>query len=238
MRLTAQVINSAPIILNPEGSLTLQLRDLAIPYLENLGITQDKFAVLDLTNNNLTELSNIPSRFYNLEVLLLAGNKITFIDETFPQENRIKSISLINNNISKFQVSFKDKFKHLENLALIGNPIQKVKNYRLFIIWLIPSLKILDFKKIKQKERDAAVELFGENREDLNEVALSLLRTNSDAVEVETTKISDTSEDRNLKRLGKKMSDEERRELLARLETATKLEEIEEIENKLKSGYV
>ena len=68
MRLTAQVINEAPEILNPEGKLTLLLRDLQITELENLAITQNKYQVIDLSNNDLISLGNIPkgSIIYNV----------------------------------------------------------------------------------------------------------------------------------------------------------------------------
>lgn len=40
-------------MLNAENQLTLQLRNLQIPQIENLGITQDKFSVIDLTGNDI-----------------------------------------------------------------------------------------------------------------------------------------------------------------------------------------
>ena len=81
MRLTAQVINEAPEILNPEGKLTLLLRDLQITELENLAITQNKYQVIDLSNNDLISLGNIPKRFNNLQCLLLSNNNISYIDD-------------------------------------------------------------------------------------------------------------------------------------------------------------
>lgn len=233
MRLTSQQINDARIILNPEGRLTILLRDLGITEVGNLSITKDQYEVIDLSNNELIKLSNIPSRFKKLEVLLLSNNNILYIDEdTFPLDNQIKSITLYNNNIYKFQPLFKDKFPKLETLVLTGNPITELENYRLFVIWLIPSLKVLDFKKIKQAERVQAEELFGTDHAVFNNEASKLL--NATGVTTNTTNISD----RQVDNVVKKLTEEEKQELLNKLEIATSIEEIEKIENALKNGIV
>lgn len=233
MRLTSQQINDARIILNPEGRLTILLRDLGITEVGNLSITKDQYEVIDLSNNELIKLSNIPSRFKKLEVLLLSNNNILYIDEdTFPLDNQIKSITLYNNNIYKFQPLFKDKFPKLETLVLTGNPITELENYRLFVIWLIPSLKVLDFKKIKQAERVQAEELFGTDHAVFNNEASKLL--NATGVTTNTTNISD----RQVDNVVKKLTEKEKQELLNKLEIATSIEEIETIENALKNGIV
>lgn len=237
MRLTPQVINQSPIILNPEKKLTLQLRDLQILAIENLSLTNDKFEVIDLTNNELIELSGIPDGFRNLETLLLGNNNITHIDDSFPESNCIKSISLINNNISHFQEIFSQKFKRLETLILSGNPITKLENYRLFMIWLIPSLKVLDFQKIKQSERDKAKDLFGADNSVYNDLAKSLLSKpilNGENGVVNAM----SSSDKQLNTVIHKLTKEEREELLTKLKSATSIEEIERIEAALKVGSI
>lgn len=233
MRLTAQVINEAPEILNPEGKLTLLLRDLQITELENLAITQNKYQVIDLSNNDLISLGNIPKRFNNLQCLLLSNNNISYIDdESFSLDNHITSITLFNNNIYKFQKSFKDKFPKLETLILLGNPITEMENYRYFIIWLIPSLKVLDFKKVKQAERKTSEDMFGTNRDEFNSLAQQMFKNENTEIKL------DGKSDRQVKNFVKKMTDEERQQLLKKLETATSIEEIERIENDLKKGAV
>ncbi|KGU07042.1 U2 small nuclear ribonucleoprotein A' [Candida albicans P87] len=233
MRLTAQVINEAPEILNPEGKLTLLLRDLQITELENLAITQNKYQVIDLSNNDLISLGNIPKRFNNLQCLLLSNNNISYIDdESFSSDNHITSITLFNNNIYKFQKSFKDKFPKLETLILLGNPITEMENYRYFIIWLIPSLKVLDFKKVKQAERKTSEDMFGTNRDEFNSLAQQMFKNENTEIKL------DGKSDRQVKNFVKKMTDEERQQLLKKLETATSIEEIERIENDLKEGAV
>lgn len=233
MRLTSQQINDAPIIFNPEGKLTILLRDLELTELGNLSITNDKYQVIDLSNNELIKLSDIPPNFKKLEDLLLSNNNILYIDEdTFPLNNQIRSITLYNNNIYKFQPIFKDKFPKLETLILIGNPITELENYRLFILWLIPSLKVLDFKKVKQAERIQAEELFGKDHTVFNNEASRLLNaTRSKSNEIDKS-------DRQVNNVVKKLTEEEKQELLKKLEIATSIEEIEKIESSLRNGLV
>ena len=52
-------------------------------------------------------------------------------------------------------------FKKLEYLTLSGNPIASQKNYRFYVINAIPTLRVMDFKRISRKEREHAIELFG-----------------------------------------------------------------------------
>jgi U2 small nuclear ribonucleoprotein A' len=49
----------------------------------------------------------------------------------------------------------------LVRLSLLDNPVTKKENYRLYVIHKLPALKLLDFSKVKQAERDAAAELYG-----------------------------------------------------------------------------
>ncbi len=43
---------------------------------------------------------------------------------------------------------------------MLRNPVASLKHYRLYTIYRIPSLRILDFKKVKQRERDEAQQLY------------------------------------------------------------------------------
>ena len=50
----------------------------------------------------------------------------------------------------------------LRRLCLIDNNVTKQPNYRLFVINMLPELLVLDFKRVKPAERDAAKALFAE----------------------------------------------------------------------------
>ncbi|EMG47044.1 Component of U2 snRNP, putative [Candida maltosa Xu316] len=175
---------------------------------------------------------NIPPNFTNLECLLLSNNNISYIDEdTFSSNNNIKSLMLYNNNIKSFQPIMKDKFTNLETLVLLGNPITELDNYRIFTIWLIPSLKVLDFQKIKNLERIEGEKLFGKNHDEFNQLALEMLSKSSNNGQL-------NGNNKQVDNVVKKLSDNEKEELLKKLETATSLEEIEKIEEALKNGVV
>lgn len=236
MRLTSQVLSDAPIIINPEKQVTIQLRSLKIPYLENLGITRDKFEVIDLTDNELIELSNLP-KLNNLKVLLVGNNNITGINNDNLPSNlpHLQTISFINNNINKFSdIYILSKCKSLTNVTFIGNPITETTNYRSFIIWLIPTLKVLDFDKVKQKEQMKAKELFGVSHDSPTELASSILDS---ADFVSAMGEGGSKNETNLKEIGKKLTDDDKAKLLEELGTAESLEDIERIEKALKSGH-
>ena len=83
-----------------------------------------------------------------------------------------------------------------------------MENYRYFIIWLIPSLKVLDFKKVKQAERKTSEDMFGTNRDEFNSLAQQMFKNENTEIKL------DGKSDRQVKNFVKKMTDEERQQLL------------------------
>lgn len=74
----------------------------------------------------------------NIESLVLTGNhleELTDIDPLIP-------------------------LTQLISLSLLHNPITAKAHYRLYIIYKFPQLRLLDFRKIKMKEREDAKALF------------------------------------------------------------------------------
>ena len=56
--------------------------------------------------------------------------------------------------------------KSLKRLSLIDNLVTKLENYRYFTIHKLPQLTVLDFQKVKLKERQLAEEIYGQQKED------------------------------------------------------------------------
>lgn len=54
--------------------------------------------------------------------------------------------------------------KELQNLCLLQNPVSAKPQYRQYVIYRLPQVKLLDFRKIKQKEREEAIEYFRSKR--------------------------------------------------------------------------
>lgn len=74
----------------------------------------------------------------NLDSLILTGNQLDELSDIEPLVNLEK----------------------LTTLSLMFNPITAKPHYRFYVIHKLPQLKLLDFRKIKKKERDEARTLF------------------------------------------------------------------------------
>lgn len=82
MRLNADLISKSAQYLNPLNQFYIDLRGYQIPYLENLTATNDQFECIDLTDNEIVKLEDLPS-LLRLECLMLANNRILRIEPTF-----------------------------------------------------------------------------------------------------------------------------------------------------------
>ncbi|ODQ77176.1 hypothetical protein BABINDRAFT_163689 [Babjeviella inositovora NRRL Y-12698] len=240
MKLTPQLINNAPTFLNPQRNRVINLRGLQILYIENLGVTKNLNDVIDLTDNDLLVLGNFP-HLPKCHTVLAAKNQIhtlqTSLSEQLPN---LATLSLTSNNITHLSdLTSLSKCEELHTVALLHNPVIKVEHYRLFALWAIPSLKILDFEKIKDAERRAATALFGTLSEP-SALATSILQLKSQNFAkynpVTTEKIS--KQDQTMASVVKKLNDKDRAKLLEELTNATSLGEIDRIETALKNGYM
>lgn len=228
MKLTAGVIKNAQLVINPDHKLLLQLRSLQALYIEGLEATNDVFQAIDLTNNELVELSGIPPDFCNLEVLLLANNNITSVAQEL--NGSIKTVSLINNNIGQMKDLEKLRHSKVEYLFLLGNPVTKHHFYRAFVVWLVPTLRVLDGEKVSAKERAAAVEQFGPDFDHLLPAALAILAGD------EQPKEEASKKERLTKNVVTRLSKEEKEQLLKELEEAETEEDVERISAALSNG--
>ncbi|CAO3618527.1 unnamed protein product [Cunninghamella echinulata] len=137
---------------------------LTIPAIENLGGTKDLNDTIDFTNNDLRTLGNFP-RLNRLKNLLLANNRISKIDNGLGQFlPELSTLILTNNSIEDLnEIDALTELKKLQHLSLLDNPVTKKENYRLYVIHKLPSLRVLDFNKIGQKDRQEAAALFKES---------------------------------------------------------------------------
>jgi len=161
-RLTADLILRAPSRINPLKERELDLRGQKIPEIQNIGATQDQYDTLDFSDNEIGKLENFPL-FIRLHCLFFNNNHISKIapnlGESLPN---LDTLTLTNNRL----VALPDldplaSFPSLKTLSLIDNVVSKKPDYRLYVIHILPNLKILDFCKIKQKERAEAEKLYG-----------------------------------------------------------------------------
>lgn len=160
-RLTPEMIENALQYLNPVGQYELCLRDMKIPTIENLGATLNQFDTIDFTSNEIRKLDGFPN-LPKIKTLYLANNHISKIAENLEQYIPNLDTLMLNNN-SLQELADIDPLATLSKLAHVSfdrNPIVMKKDYRLYVIHILPNLRTLDCNRITQKERDASRKLF------------------------------------------------------------------------------
>lgn len=159
--------------LNALKELTLVLRNKNIYNLESIYIPNDIYECIDFSNNNIIELTSLP-KLSKVNTLLFSNNKIDSIKQDFLNNlPNLEALILTNNLISS--LTFIDNIskccKKIKNLCLIDNVVCNLLIYRLYVIYKLPTLKILDYRKIHQKERIEAEAIFKDiSNTDLNKL--------------------------------------------------------------------
>jgi len=161
-RLTADIVLRAPSRINPLKQRELDLRGNKIPAIENLGACQDQFDAIDFSDNEVGKLENFPL-LNRVRSLAFNNNHITKIalglSESLPN---IDTLILTNNRIVNLaDLDPLSDLSTLRNLSIIDNVVSKKPNYRFYVISKLPDLRVLDFKKIKRKEREESEKLYG-----------------------------------------------------------------------------
>ncbi|KAF5796588.1 putative leucine-rich repeat domain superfamily [Helianthus annuus] len=161
VRLTADLIWKSPHFFNALRERELDLRGNKIPLIENLGPTEDQFDTIDLSDNEIVKLENFPN-LNRLGTLLLNNNRITRINPNIGEFlPKLHSLVLTNNRlVNLVEIDPLASLPKLQYLSLLDNNITKKPNYRLYVIHKLKALRVLDFKKVKQKERIEAAKLF------------------------------------------------------------------------------
>ncbi|KAK1407128.1 hypothetical protein QVD17_38739 [Tagetes erecta] len=161
VRLTADLIWKSPHFFNALRERELDLRGNKIPTIENLGATEDQFDTIDLSDNEIVKLENFP-HLNRLGTLLLNNNRITRINPNIGEFlPKLHSLVLTNNRlVNLVEIDPLASLPKLQYLSLLDNNITKKPNYRLYVIHKLKPLRLLDFKKVKQKERLEAAKLF------------------------------------------------------------------------------
>jgi len=133
--------NSIDRITSLQGLSSLEILSLSrnqLKRLENLDAVAPTLLELWISYNNITSLAGV-EKLKKLKVLYAGNNKIS----TWPEVERLKELS------------------ELEDLLLIGNPIEKNtrdsgENYRVEVLRRLPTLKKLDGKPFDLAEKEQA----------------------------------------------------------------------------------
>ncbi len=161
VKLTSEVISHGYQYMNVSKEYELSLRGFKIMNIQNLSATNDQFACINLTDNSISEINYLP-QLKNLKTLMLINNRISKIEKDFAINCPfLTNLVLTNNKISDFeQIDNIASCKSLEKLYLLDNMVTKLKNYRAYVIYKIPTLRILDFQRVTKKEREEANKKF------------------------------------------------------------------------------
>eukprot|EP00301_Raphidiophrys_heterophryoidea_P022244 c6448_g1_i2.p1 GENE.c6448_g1_i2~~c6448_g1_i2.p1 ORF type:complete len:244 (+),score=67.67 c6448_g1_i2:322-1053(+) len=197
--------------------------------IENLGATQDQYDVIDLSDNEIRKLDNFPI-LRRCHTLFISSNQISRVDASIGEAlPSLTTIVLTNNQLTELADLHNLAYvKRLTCLSLLGNPVTKRANYRLFVIHILPTVRLLDFRKVKQKERDAALKMFGV-RKPL--VPASSLPSDDKDKETSTkpqSQISQTSE----------LTPDQVARIKKAIAEANSLEEVNSLERALKLGII
>ncbi|KAJ6243528.1 u2 small nuclear ribonucleoprotein a [Anaeramoeba flamelloides] len=195
--LSVDLILSAPSFRNPLNETELCLRSHRIPMIQNLGVTLDQYDCIDLSNNNISRLENFPL-LQKLRSLFVCNNNISKIDPILSKNlPNLHTLILTGNRIQELsQLEHLSGFKKLERISLVRNPICQENNYRLFLIHKIPSIKYIDFQKVKLNERKKSQSMYSTTSNQQNETISEfdpnkdnqILNTIEEVVQNSTTK--------------------------------------------------
>jgi len=244
MKLTPELIASCPSYLNPLKDRQLDLRGHKIPAIENLGVTKDQHDTIDFTDNSLTALSNLPLS-PRLRTLILANNSIHGIHPSIQQSVPNLTTLILTNNafVELGDLEVLGKCRKLEYLSLLGCPVREKKWYRLWMIFVCKSLRVLDFERIKDKERKAVTQLFLTPDKLPTSLAASLSATRTSAAaalaaQTNESLVSATARSIAPGASGRLMTAAEKERIREAIKASKNAEEVKKLEQQLREGYI
>ncbi|XP_044743926.1 probable U2 small nuclear ribonucleoprotein A' [Chrysoperla carnea] len=225
VKLTSELITQSMQYINPVRDRELDLRGYKIPQIENLGATLDQFDTLDFSDNDIRKLDNFPY-LKRLKCLLMNNNRIVRIAEGLEEcIPNLESLILTGNQIEELcDIDPLIPLTKLTTLSLLHNPITAKAHYRLYIAFKLPQVTLLDFCKIRQKEREEANTLFKSKK------GKELLK--------EISKKAKISANINISDANKGHSKQELWKIRDAIGKATSLDEVERLSQQLQAGHI
>jgi len=127
----------------------------------------------------------------------------------------------------------------LTHLVLLENPVTRKEHYRSWILYRCPSVRFLDYKKVKDVERQKAKELFG-TPDEPSALASKIMGIKSRTFDTTTSLASNgtsTTASGN-KNYRVKLTDKERKKVEELIRNAKSLQDIIRLEKELNEGRV
>ncbi|KAI0459522.1 L domain-like protein [Xylaria acuta] len=236
MRLTAELLQNSPSWLNALKERELDLRGHRIPVIENLGVAGPQDA-MDLVDNDIQVLGNFPLS-PRIHTLLLARNRVSAIQLTLANSiPNLTNLQLESNNLSELaDLDPLSSFPQLTHLVLRDNPVTKKEHYRYWVLWRCPSVRFLDYTKVKDAERKHAKELFG-TAQSPTDLATKIMNTKSKTFDTSASLDSGGGAAGLSMRMSRiQLTDQEKQRLQDMIKRATSLDEITRLETMLREG--
>ncbi|KAI1285075.1 U2 small nuclear ribonucleoprotein A' [Halotydeus destructor] len=228
MKLTPELVEGAAQYIHPATrDRELDLRGYKIPVIENLGATLDQFDSIDFSDNDVKKLENFPL-LKRIIKLLFNNNRIVKLDNKLEEAlPNLEWLIMTNNEIQELgDLDPLTGFKKLKYLSLMNNPVATKKHYREYVIYKIPSVRVLDFHRVRLRERQEAAKMFkGKKGKELEK-----------EISVKSNKFVPGEPLTNTARPGHTPQDVE--SIKAAISKAQTLEEIERLNQLLKAGFV
>lgn len=231
MRLTADLIRDSLSYLNPLKERELDLRGHRIPAIENLGAAGPHDSI-DFTDNDIQVLGNFPLS-PRITTLLFARNRVSSVQPSVAHSiPNLRNLVLASNSFAELaDLDVLATFKRLTHLVLTDNPVTKKENYRYWVIWRCPTVRFLDYQKVKDAERQHAKKLFG-TLDKPTKLATEIMGIKSSGL---GPAVADgPSDSSRLSRI--KLTDKEKKRLQEMIKKASSLEEIIRLEKMLNEG--
>ena len=233
MRLTAELAQNSLSYLNPLKERELDLRGHRIPTVENLAAAGPQDA-LDLTDNDVATLGNFPLS-PRLRTLLLARNRVRAIHPQLASSvPNLAHLVLTANNLAELaDLDPLAGLPRLVHLSLVDNPVARKEHYRLWVIWRCPSVRFLDFQRVRDAEREHARQLFGD-RDQPSALAAKVMGVKSKTFDLPTDMASLAAP----KNYRVALTPGEKKSLEERIKNAKTLAEISRLEKELREGRI
>lgn len=117
----------------------------------------------------------------------------------------------------------------------MGNPVAREKHYREFVVWCMPHLRVLDYRRITERERAVARKAFVAPDGQLNQLALSLMGSKERRASGGT---APSEPDAPLPTRRHQLTDSQRAAIAEAIDRSESMEEIRRLEEQLKLGYI
>ncbi|GAA5881950.1 hypothetical protein JCM3774_002084 [Rhodotorula dairenensis] len=253
VRLDADLLARTPSYLSPLRDREIDLRGHKIPAIENLAVTRDQLDSIDLTDNQIHSLSNLPV-LKRLAQLLLANNPVKHISNNLATSlPNLNTLVLTNAAVPKDALAHTaltlGRCRKLEHLSLKGCPVQHAQHYRDWIIFNCKRLRSLDYERVHLKDRERANSLFLTSTGEPTALHTSFLEAAASgsaaaapalvaAAGAKTFEPGVETAERDAGKAGRLLTKEEKDRVRKAIEGAESVEEIRRLQRMLAQGFV